>query len=90
LGVDGSASGDASNLILEARQAMYLQRLKYGAEKITPELALNWATHGSAKILGRGASLGQIAEDYQADLALYKLDDLRFSSCAFTLRCRPS
>ncbi|MEN3978391.1 8-oxoguanine deaminase [Acinetobacter sp. CWB-B33] len=79
LGVDGSASGDASNLILEARQAMYLQRLKYGAEKITPELALNWATHGSAKILGRGASLGQIAENYQADLALYKLDDIRFS-----------
>lgn len=79
LGVDGSASGDASNLILEARQAMYLQRLKYGAEKITPELALNWTTHGSAKILGRGTNLGQIAEDYQADLALYKLDDIRFS-----------
>ena len=36
LGVDGSASNDASNVILEARQALYLQRLRYGAEQITP------------------------------------------------------
>ncbi|NHB58494.1 8-oxoguanine deaminase [Acinetobacter sp. 194] len=79
LGVDGSASGDASNLILEARQAMYLQRLKYGAERITPELALNWATVGSAQLLGRAQHLGQIAPDYQADFAFYKLDDIKFS-----------
>lgn len=69
LGVDGSASGDASNLILEARQAMYLQRLKYGAEVITPERALTWATQGSAQLLGREKHLGQIAADFQADLA---------------------
>jgi 8-oxoguanine deaminase len=79
LGVDGSASGDASNLILEARQAMYLQRLKYGAEKITPELALTWATKGSAEILGRAPHLGQIAPNFQADFAFYKLDDIKFS-----------
>lgn len=79
LGVDGSASGDASNLILEARQAMYLQRLKYGAERITPELALGFATTGSAKILGRENHLGQIAPDFQADFAFYHLNDIRFS-----------
>lgn len=79
LGVDGSASGDASNLILEARQAMYLQRLKYGAERITPELALGFATTGSAQLLGREAHLGQLAVGYQADLAFYRLDELRFS-----------
>ena len=79
LGVDGSASGDASNLILEARQAMYLQRLKYGAEVITPERALTWATQGSAQVLGREKHLGQIAADFQADLAFYSLDDVRFS-----------
>ncbi|WP_180109562.1 MULTISPECIES: 8-oxoguanine deaminase [unclassified Acinetobacter] len=79
LGVDGSASGDASNLLLEARQAMYLQRLKYGAEKITPELALSWATHGSAQLLGREQHLGHIAEGFQADFAFYRLDDIRFS-----------
>lgn len=79
LGVDGSASGDASNLILEARQALYLQRLKYGAEQITPELALSWGTQGSAQLLGRGQDSGQLAPNFQADLACYKLDDLKFS-----------
>lgn len=79
LGVDGSASGDASNLILEARQALYLQRLKYGAEKITPQLALGFTTTGSAEILGRSQDLGQIQVGYQADLACYRLDELKFS-----------
>ncbi|EMY32305.1 hydroxydechloroatrazine ethylaminohydrolase [Arthrobacter crystallopoietes BAB-32] len=37
IGVDGSASNDGSNMILEARQALYLQRLRYGAELATPE-----------------------------------------------------
>ncbi|MBB2497246.1 8-oxoguanine deaminase [Aquipseudomonas ullengensis] len=78
LGVDGSASNDASNMILEARQALYLQRLRYGAEKITPELALGWATRGSAKLLGR-SDIGELAVGKQADLALFKLDGLRFS-----------
>lgn len=78
LGVDGSASGDASNLLLEARQALYLQRLRYGAERVTPALALNWATLGSARLLGRD-DLGELAVGKQADLALFRLDDLRFS-----------
>ena len=78
LGVDGSASNDASNMILEARQALYLQRLRYGAEQITPERALGWATRGSAHLLGR-SDIGQLAVGKQADLALSKLDELRFS-----------
>ncbi|MCY1402234.1 8-oxoguanine deaminase [compost metagenome] len=78
IGVDGSASNDASNMILEARQALYLQRLRYGAEKVTPEVALGWATRGSAKLLGR-SDIGELAPGKQADLALFKLDELRFS-----------
>ncbi|WP_411374343.1 8-oxoguanine deaminase [Arthrobacter sp. MPF02] len=77
LGVDGSASNDASNMILEARQALYLQRLRYGAD-VPVERALGWATRGSAAVLGR-PTLGQLAPGMQADLALFKLDDLRFS-----------
>lgn len=78
LGVDGSASNDASNLILEARQALYLQRLRYGAEQATPERALSWATKGSASALGRD-DVGEIAVGKQADFALFKTDELRFS-----------
>ncbi|SFW38823.1 8-oxoguanine deaminase [Pseudomonas sp. NFACC19-2] len=78
LGVDGSASNDASNMILEARQALYIQRLRYGAEQITPHRVLGWASKGSAKLLGR-SDIGELAVGKQADLALFKLDELRFS-----------
>ncbi|MCQ9163825.1 MULTISPECIES: 8-oxoguanine deaminase [unclassified Arthrobacter] len=77
LGVDGSASNDASNMVQEARQALYLQRLRYGAS-VPAERALGWATRGSARVLGR-ESLGEIAPGRQADLALFTLDELRFS-----------
>ncbi|HEY0286677.1 MAG TPA: 8-oxoguanine deaminase [Pseudomonas sp.] len=78
LGVDGSASNDASNMMLETKQALYLQRLRYGAERITPQLVLGWATKGSAKLLGRN-DIGELAVGKQADMALFKLDELRFS-----------
>ncbi|MDP6164081.1 MAG: 8-oxoguanine deaminase [Candidatus Thioglobus sp.] len=78
LGVDGSASNDGSNMIAELRQAMYLQRLRYGASKITHQKAYNWATKGSAALLGR-SDIGEIAVGKQADLALFKLDELKFS-----------
>lgn len=78
LGVDGSASNDASNMILEARQALYIQRLRYGAEPITPQRVLGWASKGSAQLLGR-SDIGELAVGKQADLALFKLDELRFS-----------
>lgn len=78
LGVDGSASNDTSNLIFEARQALYLQRLRYGAQRITPQRVLGWATRGSARLLGRD-DIGELAVGRQADLALFKLDELRFS-----------
>lgn len=78
LGVDGSASNDASNLMYETRQALYLQRLRYGAERITPQKVIGWATRGSARLLGRD-DLGEIRPGMQADLALFRLDELRFS-----------
>jgi 8-oxoguanine deaminase len=87
IGVDGSASNDASNLILEARQALYLQRLKYGAELVTPERALGWATKGSARALGRD-DLGEIAP---ASRPTWRCSGS--TSCASreaTTPCRPS
>ncbi len=78
LGVDGSASNDASNLMAEVRQAFLLQRLNYGAERVTHDVALSWATAGGARTLGR-EGLGRLEVGAIADLALFGLDELRFS-----------
>jgi 8-oxoguanine deaminase len=78
LGVDGSASNDGSNLIETVRHAFLLQRLVRGAEHVSHRDALRWATRGSAACLGR-SDIGAIATGLQADLALYRLDELRYS-----------
>nr|WP_203566036.1 8-oxoguanine deaminase [Aurantimonas aggregata] len=79
LGVDGSASNDASNLIEAARHALMVGRLNYRlAEAMTARDVLAMATEGSAACLGRG-DIGRIAVGRQADLALFTLDELRFS-----------
>jgi 8-oxoguanine deaminase len=78
LGVDGSASNDNSNLIEGVRHALMIGRLTYGAAAVTHLDALRWATEGSARCLGR-SDIGTIAVGKQADLAMYTLDELRFS-----------
>lgn len=78
LGVDGSASNDGSNMIQEVRQAFLLGRLRYAASEITHQKVLSWATEGSARCLGRD-DLGALKVGMQADIALFKLDELRFA-----------
>ena len=78
LGVDGSASNDNSNLMESVRHALMINRLTYDAASITHFDAFRWATEGSARLLGRN-DIGRIATGKQADLALYTLDELRFS-----------
>lgn len=78
IGVDGSASEDASNLMQEARHALQIQRLRYGAASVGHKDVLRWATAGSARCLGRD-DIGTIAAGKQADLAMFKLDEPRFS-----------
>ncbi|MGJ4945511.1 8-oxoguanine deaminase [Bradyrhizobium sp. HKCCYLS1011] len=78
VGVDGSASNDGSNLMQEVRAAFLLQRARYGVGKVSYKDALRWATQGSAACIGR-PELGVIAVGKAADLALFKLDELRFS-----------
>jgi 8-oxoguanine deaminase len=78
LGVDGSASNDSSNLMQEVRAAFLVQRNRYGVGKVSYRDALRWATKGSAACTGR-TDVGEIAVGMLADLALFKLDELRFS-----------
>ena len=84
IGVDGSASEDASNLMQEARQALQIQRLRYGAAQVSHTDVLRWATSGSAKCLGRN-DIGEIAVGKQADFAMFKLDEPRFSGAGDAL-----
>src|ERR1700722_18090114 len=78
LGVDGSASNDESNLMQEVRAAFLLQRARYGVGRVSHKDALRWATRGSAACVGRGGR-GEIPVGKAADLALFRLDELRFS-----------
>ena len=78
LGVDGSASNDGSNLIQEVRQALLIGRLRYGASAVTHQSVLRLATRGGADLLGR-PELGELRPGAAADIALFDMDELRFS-----------
>ena len=75
LGVDGSASNDSGNLMLEARQAMLLQRVAHGASAMSPQEALEIATIGGANVLGRD-DCGSLEVGKCADLVLWDMKDI--------------
>ncbi len=75
LGVDGSASNDQADLIGEARQAMLLQRVILGADAMSAGEALEIATLGGAKALGRD-DIGRIAPGYRADIAIWDISGI--------------
>ncbi|MEH6520923.1 MAG: 8-oxoguanine deaminase [Sulfitobacter sp.] len=72
LGVDGSASNDAGNLVAEARQAMLLQRVTLGADAMSAREALEIATRGGADVLGR-PDCGRLAVGKRADIAIWDM-----------------
>ena len=76
IAVDGSASNDHSNMIMELRQAFLLQRL-HNSSKISHKNILRWGTLGGAQVLGRN-DVGELKAGKQADIAMYKLDDIQF------------
>jgi cytosine/adenosine deaminase-related metal-dependent hydrolase len=75
LGVDGSASNDAGNLVAEARQTMLLQRVSRGADAMSAREALEIATRGGAEVLGR-PDCGQIAVGKRADIAIWDVSGI--------------
>lgn len=78
LAVDGSASNDSSDMLGEARQALLLQRVRYGSAGITAREVLGLATIGGARILGYDQA-GLMEEGALADLALFDVMKLEYA-----------
>lgn len=78
LGVDGSASADAGHLLAEARQAMLLQRVGFGPAAMSARDALELATLGGARVLGRD-DIGALAPGMAADLVAFDVTGLDFA-----------
>ncbi len=78
LGVDGSASNDAADLLAEARQAMLLQRVSLGSEGMKAREALWLAAKGGAEVLGRD-DLGSLEVGKRADFAVFDMSGLATS-----------
>lgn len=78
LGVDGSASNDGAQMVGEARQALLLQRVAFGADAMSGREALEMATLGGAKVLGRD-DIGALAPGMAADFVSFDLSQLDFA-----------
>ena len=81
LGVDGSASNDGADLLGEARQAMLLARVGHGPAAMNARQALELATLGGARVLGRD-DIGALAPGMCADLIAFRSDSLALSGAA--------
>lgn len=78
LAVDGSASNDSSDMLGEMRQALLLQRVRYGSAGITAPEVYGMATEAGARILG-WEKLGRIEEGWLADLALFDVMKMEYA-----------
>ena len=78
IGVDGSASNDTSDMLGELRNALLLQRVKYGASGLTAHEAFTLGTENGARMLNF-SKVGKIKEGWLADLALFNINKLEYT-----------
>ena len=82
LGVDGAASNEACSLLEEVRHALLFARARGGPTELTVRDALEMATMGGARALGREAEIGSLEPGKLADVALWRLDTLPHADIA--------
>ncbi|HVA29138.1 MAG TPA: 8-oxoguanine deaminase [Candidatus Baltobacteraceae bacterium] len=94
LGVDGSASNDASSMLDEARQTLLLHRVMGDPAALSAGDVLRMATRGGASVLGRD-DIGYLAPGMAADIIGYRMDALGLAGgavhdpLASLVFCRP-
>ncbi|MFT4127147.1 MAG: 8-oxoguanine deaminase [Gordonia sp. (in: high G+C Gram-positive bacteria)] len=76
LGVDGAASNESARLLEEAHQAVLMARARGGPTALTTRTAIELATLGGARVLGRADEIGSIEPGKFADLVLWDLSTL--------------
>ena len=82
LGVDGSASSEASSLIGEVSNAALFARATGGPEAMTVREAVELGTLGGARVIGRESEIGSLEPGKLADIALWRLDTLPHAGIA--------
>ncbi|MEJ8292301.1 8-oxoguanine deaminase [Delftia tsuruhatensis] len=78
LGVDGSASNDGAHMLGEARQALLLQRVGHGPAAMGAREALEIATLGGARVLGRD-DIGALAPGMSADFVAFDMSGVGYA-----------
>ena len=78
IGVDGSASNDSSDYLGEMRNALLLQRVKYGSDAISARDIFEIASTGGAETLGF-ERVGRIETGWAADLALFDVNRFEYA-----------
>ncbi|RPA12291.1 8-oxoguanine deaminase [Gordonia sp. OPL2] len=79
LGVDGAASNESCRLLEEAHQAVLMARARGGPTALTTRTAIELATIGGARVLGRATDTGSIEVGKLADLVLWDLNSVAHS-----------
>jgi cytosine/adenosine deaminase-related metal-dependent hydrolase len=75
LGVDGSASNERGDLLLEVKQALLVARGRDGPQAMKARDALFLGTRGGASVLGRD-DIGSLEPGKRADFAVWRTDGL--------------
>ena len=94
LGVDGSASNDAGNMLAEVRQAMLVSRAGGDPAALTARQALRVATRGGAACLARD-DIGSLEVGKRGDVALFSFEGLSWAGAeadpvAAVVHCSPA
>jgi cytosine/adenosine deaminase-related metal-dependent hydrolase len=95
IGCDGSASTDSASLWMETRNALLLARVRHGPEAMEARDALDMATRGGARCLGRDGEIGLLAPGACGDLVVWPLEGIAYAGALSDpveawLRCGPT